>query len=284
MGVPSAVLEQAKSYLDRDEVQLNRLIDRLNRSMTAADNARQASAAAEQRYQNARQELAERLKQLDTEERSLRDAMREEAEELLSAAREEFKQLINQLKAGKKEVQAEVTKRMDEVGSDLMARFDGPKEEAREIAAGSLRLGQSVYHKKIKQRGVVESVDPSGGTARVMVGTVKIAAPVTDLEPIQRQETSVPPGADVSWHWPEDLPHELNVVGFRVDDALPLVERAMDAAHMKGDETVRIIHGFGTGRLKEAIRERLRRFSFVKEVHSADSSAGGEAITVVELM
>jgi DNA mismatch repair protein MutS2 len=284
MGVPSAVLEQAKSYLDRDEVQLNHLIERLNRSMAAADNARESSAAAERRYQKAQQELAERLKQLETGERELRDAMRAEAEELLSTARTEFKQLINQLKAGTKGVQAEATKRMDELGSDLMARFDKKREKAREIAAGSLKVGQSVYHKKLKQRGVVESVDPSSGTARVMVGTVKIAAPMTDLEQIQSEEAPVHPAARVSWTSPEDLPHELNVVGFRVDDALPLVERAMDAAYMKGDETVRIIHGFGTGRLKEAIRERLRRFSFVKEVHSADSSAGGEAITVVELM
>ena len=73
------------------------------------------------------------------------------------------------------------------------------------------------------------------------------------------------------------------MIGYRVDDALPLIDKTIDRALVKGELSLRIIHGFGTGTLKDAIRSHLKESPFVRRVCSADPRFGGDAITVVEL-
>ena len=76
---------------------------------------------------------------------------------------------------------------------------------------------------------------------------------------------------------------ELNVIGYRIGDALPLIDKTIDRALVDGQLTLRIIHGFGSGRLREAIRGHLKMVPFVKRISSADERLGGGAVTVVKL-
>ncbi|MGA9820521.1 MAG: Smr/MutS family protein, partial [Desulfobaccales bacterium] len=78
---------------------------------------------------------------------------------------------------------------------------------------------------------------------------------------------------------PRELVQSLNVIGLRVDEALPLVDRLIDQALLHGSERVDIIHGLGTGRLKKAVWQHLKGHGAVKELH-ADDNPG---VTVVEL-
>jgi DNA mismatch repair protein MutS2 len=254
--------------------------------MAEAEKAKAAGEAAQQEYRESQRELEAHLTRLESDHRALMDAKRREAEEVIASAREEFKKLINALKVRRRTVQAPVTDRMEQVGSELIGLLDTRNNEGNGIPEEQLEPGRWVYHRKLKQRGVVESVDLSANTARVVLGTMKISATISDLQAVNGEDPSrlSERTSDISWSHSDALPRELNVVGYRVDDALPLIERAMDAALVKGDGSVRIIHGFGTGRLKQAIREHLKKFSFVKDVHSADSNTGGDAITVVELI
>ena len=75
---------------------------------------------------------------------------------------------------------------------------------------------------------------------------------------------------------------ELNVIGYRVDDALSLIEKAIDCVLVDGQPSLRIIHGYGTGRLRNAIRKHLRGFPSVKRCFSEDPQSGGDAVTIVE--
>jgi len=81
----------------------------------------------------------------------------------------------------------------------------------------------------------------------------------------------------------EDVSRSINVIGMTVDEALPIVDRAIDHALMRGLDTIEIIHGLGTGRLKEAIRAHLKKESYVKCCASDDQTRGGAGITRVEI-
>jgi DNA mismatch repair protein MutS2 len=75
----------------------------------------------------------------------------------------------------------------------------------------------------------------------------------------------------------------LNIIGLRVDEALPLVDRLLDQAVLHNCQQVEIIHGIGTGRLQQAVRQHLQQHSMVKEIQSAAKTHGGRGVTVVEL-
>ena len=118
-----------------------------------------------------------------------------------------------------------------------------------------------------------------------MLGTIKIIAGFQDIESTQDMASTgvKEAGKTVSWDMEDMGSKELNIIGYRVDDAIPLIDKTIDRALVDGGFTLRIIHGFGTGRLRDAIRGHLEEVPFVKSVCSADPKFGGDAITIVEL-
>jgi len=80
-----------------------------------------------------------------------------------------------------------------------------------------------------------------------------------------------------------EIASTLNIIGMRVEEALPFVTKFLDNAHSSGLHSVDIIHGVGTGRLAKAVEENLKRHPLVKSFHHAEPSRGGGGVTVVEL-
>ena len=283
MGVPTSILEDARGYLEKDEVHLNRLIDKLNRLKVEAEFEKKEAEDSKRGYLSATRRLKERLVELDEEKRCLMKAKRAEAEEVIKEAQAEFKEAINLLKSGASQSQG--AKGYKEATHNLLGQFDPGDDKGHFTAPGDLEAGQSVFYKTLVQKGVVKSVDLSAGRAQVILGNVTVSCEIEDLEMIQATQghRSYEAVGTVSWESKRHPLREVNVIGYRVDDAIPLIDKSIDRALVEGDLTLRVIHGFGTGRLREAIRAHLKEVPFVKRIGGADSKFGGEAITVVEL-
>jgi len=285
VGIPANILDQAKGYLDNDEIRLNRLIEKLNYLKLETERERREAEEAKRTFQEAEKEIKDRLTSLEFEERTLMEKKRVEAESAIKEAREELRQAVNLLKKNKESSQAYVTERYGEIGRRLLGQIESTRIETSPAGLKQIEKGQMVYHSKLEQKGTVLSIDPSGGRAQLMLGKVKMSAEIQDLEIVKEVKE---PGTDkvvrpVSWGFKGLPPRELNVIGYRVDDAISLIDKTLDRALVEGELTLRIIHGFGTGRLRKAIREHLKGVSFVKSICSADLKSGGDAITVVDL-
>ena len=76
---------------------------------------------------------------------------------------------------------------------------------------------------------------------------------------------------------------QINVIGQRIEEALLEIEKSLDAALLAGASRIRIVHGHGTGRLREAVREHFREHPAVASLHPADAREGGNGATIVEL-
>lgn len=286
MGVPPGTLEGAKGYLERGEVHLNRLIGKMNGLIAEAEAAKREAREAKREYHSATERMRERLIELDEEKGSLMEAKRLEAEAAIREAREEFKEAINLLKSEGRPSQAKATTKYEEAAQRLADQIELAHEERPASGPEGLRGGQTVYHKRLGQKGIIKSVDQSSGRAQVMLGNVNVFADIQDLEVVK--EALEGPGSyeavgSVSWERKGPPLREVNVIGYRVDDAIPLIDRNIDRALVKGDLTLRIIHGFGTGRLRDAIRAHLKDVPFVKGIGSEDPRFGGDAITIVQL-
>ncbi|MBW2216010.1 MAG: Smr/MutS family protein [Deltaproteobacteria bacterium] len=288
MGVPSGILDRARGYLDRDEDRLNRLIEKMNHLLGEAEREKKEAEALKEKYRDATEDMEDRLATLEAEKKTLIEEKRREAETAIKTAREELKQAINLLKKKKKPVQAHVTERHAEAGRKLMGFFE---QEAGGVNGTpcadpmEFKKGQRVYHRGLKQKGTIQSVDLSGGRVSVMLGKIKVTAGIQDIERIKDVDKTVSEEAvtTISWDMGKEASRELNLIGYRVDDAIPLVDRAIDRALVDGEFTLRIIHGYGTGRLRNAVRGHLKGVPFVKNFSSADPKFGGDAITIVEL-
>ncbi len=284
MGIPDGVLDRAERFLDQGEVRLNRIIDKLDHLITRTRLEKEASERAGQRYRAAEKELKARLSRLEAENNALLLEKKAEAEAVIHAARQELKEAINLLK-GNRSSQASVSRRHREICHNLVARFDPPEDETLPGRTPHIGEGETVYHRKLRQKGVVRSVDPSGERAVIMVGHVRMSAAVRDLDVVEDSGSPGPGGrrGSVTWNLAAAGSPDLDVIGYRVADAIPLIDRRIDQALVSGQVSLKIIHGHGTGILKKAIREHLKENPVVKEFYSEDPRAGGDAVTVVEL-
>ncbi|MGH7488264.1 MAG: Smr/MutS family protein, partial [bacterium] len=154
--------------------------------------------------------------------------------------------------------------------------------EQREI-----RVGEKAEHRKFKVTGKVVSVD---GTRAVLdVNGRKMTVDTRDLVGMAGQQTAdsrqqkrpvvKSSSADVT----PAIAAELNLIGQRVDDALEESDKFLDRALLEGKQAVRIIHGFGTGVLRKAVREHLRKHPAVKSWRPGGENEGGDGATVAVL-
>ena len=284
-GIGKGLLSRAKDYLDKDGVHLNRLIDKLNNLRYETEIEKSKAEHVRQKYASAKKRMLKAIERVESERRQILMGKRDEADRLIKESREEIKTVINSFKEKQRPSQASVQKRYDDIIGRLINGL--PIPENRE-EAGQNRLfktGQMVRHNSLNLEGSILSLDSINSKAVIIAGNVKFSARLEDLTIISDSSESKSDGLSgiISHRISGSTPREINLIGYRVEEALSLIDRIIDRSMIEGDMSIRIVHGHGTGRLKAAIRDHLRGFSCVKRVVGEDLEHGGEAITIVEL-
>jgi DNA mismatch repair protein MutS2 len=159
-----------------------------------------------------------------------------------------------------------------------------------------IRLGDKVRLRSLNTEGVVSALGEE--EAEVQVGMLRVRARLADLvlaglsgesvqeasqPPATRRRRSAEPTGKTTISLPESPGIELDLRGQRADEALDALDRYLDAAFLAGLPFVRIIHGKGTGRLRQSVREALAHNSHVKSYEAGGDKEGGDGVTVAKL-
>jgi DNA mismatch repair protein MutS2 len=161
------------------------------------------------------------------------------------------------------------------------------KEEKESAHKSPFTIGQSVFHKKSNKRGVVVGIAEGSPKAQILTGNVKLSVDSSELI----LESEVPPqqkeDKEAGKRWSvSSLPSDkkqLSLVGCTVSEALPLVDRMIDQALVHGYTRLKIVHGVGSGTLKRAIREHLKKNFYVRGLSQGGGDGSSDGITIVEL-
>jgi DNA mismatch repair protein MutS2 len=256
--------------------------------------ARKAAAASEaERAALEREREAARREQLESELRH-REAMAAEMERAAAEARA----ALGELRAREKSQEAarlerEIAARAADAERRAAEARTRVEPEAAPELAGELRVGGMARHSRLNQR--VEVLEIADDTALVAAGAIKMRAPVAELVPIAGEGAKgrFPGGSDRAGQLerarkaapaPVRSPaNRIDVRGLRAEEALARVEQFLDRAFADGGETVTILHGHGTGALKQTIREYLDRSAYVRMFRPGSDEEGGDGVTVVAL-
>jgi DNA mismatch repair protein MutS2 len=195
----------------------------------------------------------------------------------IKEAEAEFKSIVRRLQRGHEpwgKLRQEFSRRQAQLLEDLAPSLPAPAESPR------FRSGQQVFLPALGLTGKILAADTQDGRLEVQARNVKLRVSPEEVTPVAGEAgKAIRSGTASGYHRaPAWLP-SLNLVGLRVDEALPLVDRLIDQAVLHGTEKVDIIHGVGTGRLKRAVWDHLKHHTLVKDVH-ADENPG---VTVVDL-
>ncbi len=274
IGLPRTVIEAARRYVDKDTGGSSALIQALRERI--ADVERTRNELEEQR-----RALEGELAGVRASREELVEVFRKQAQELIGRAKKEIADLQKALKAGRLRERGGVQEEMKRIKEEISTGLGTPLEKT----PTALPIGARVRVKALGKTGIIDSVLDKG-QVEVSVGSMKIRAESDDLLVLDRDpdKKKASKTKQITVDIPVTTPRwEVNVIGFRVDEALPIVDRALDEAVLGGLFTLNIIHGKGTGRLKQAIWNHLSGHALVKGLQPGDIHRGGEGVTVVEL-
>ncbi len=294
LGLATAVLADAESRLSSGERSLDGLLEAAEQreQRLAADQAALADRLAEAERQNARlardAELARaRDAELRAREKDAERKARQEARRFLLEARERVEEALRAATAATSEREATEARRRLEAAIQLegqaLRELDEP-EPASSPEAGAVGEGQRV---RLATGGTGRVVELRGdGKAVVVAGNVRMVVAVESLIPVESESRKVGKsesfGGTLPTFRPSDLPSEIDLRGTRVDEAEAQTLAAVDAAVLADLPFLRIIHGMGTGAVRETVRRVLAADRRVTKFEFAPRNQGGTGVTIAE--
>jgi DNA mismatch repair protein MutS2 len=280
LGLSPEILAQAERYLDQDELRAYRLLSEVEAAQQELARREAELAARARETESQGRELEEARRHLELERRRLENEVKQAALAAIQEAERQFKEIVKRLQGGGESwgrLRQEFSRRQ----ADLLKELS-PAPTSTPPPSPEYGPGQKVFLPALGLTGEVLARDGRDGRLEVQVRQVKLRVAAQEVTPAGAEGRGKGGRAAASplvCLPPRELVQSLNVIGLRVDEALPLVDRLIDQAVLHGSERVDIIHGLGTGRLKKAVWEHLQRHGSVKELH-ADDNPG---VTVVEL-
>ena len=293
LGLSEEIINSARSTLDPNDI---RAEDLLNEIHHQRDLARQARASAEQtRLENEkiRQELYTRLNHLEDERRDVLESARKEVENETDTLEREIDDIRKALLRARQPLEA--LKPIQEKVTEIQSEFQSPVERQtlmNDTPAKALRLGEKVYLKSLKLEGVVTSLGEE--EIEVQVGVLRMRTRMKDIRRKSEEEERIDPPVSLRKTKKEPVQSgttlttaspgmELDLRGQRAEDALEAMERYLESAYLSGMPFVRLIHGKGTGRLRQVIRDGLRQSSHVARFESGGDNEGGDGVTIAHI-
>ncbi len=302
LGLPASVVRDARARLDAKEAQAEALLERLADEQEALrlERARLDAQARELEAALARQQAQEReleSRKRGEVERFRRDlarsgevAARKAADAVQQAVRklESTRRALTTAAAGARgeALSAIRAAQAEALAAPEVAAYVAPEPE---LPSAVLEVGCRVRVRTLGLVGQVLALDAHGHAELAVSGKrlrlpqaelVVLAAPTTVPAARARAGTGSPAPAVATL---DGGSVDVHVVGLRVDEALPKVDKALDDAALADRRTLRVVHGFGQGRLRQAVAELLQGHPHVSAFRSAEPREGGAGVTLVEL-
>jgi len=296
LGFPAELLDRAEGHMPKDEARMEELLATLERKEKEAAGLVESLSLERAKAEHLKEGLQEREEDLTLRERTARARAEEEARQLLLDARREVEEAIREVRVAREDARIneealEAADRRARRRVEEAARRHQPKrgERAESVTRrDSIQPGDRVSLSGTGSKGSV--VEIREGRAIVETAGVRFQVPISDLVFLGppspgRKKTPPPPSPTAAaWQGPDADPKtEVDVRGLRVSEVGIEVERALDQAVLGGLEELRIIHGKGTGALRETIAEMLTVDGRVDGFRMGGPGEGGAGVTVVRL-
>lgn len=296
LGLPKSITEEARADIDPADLRAENLLEEIHRQRDLAHQARTEAEAARQEVDQLRVELAEKLEKIEDERREILDLARKEAEDQLRDVDEQLKALRRAMSRARQPLEAieEIESQVDTLQEAYKEPIERLPLEADELYIDRpVRLGDRVRLRSLNTKGIVTSLGEE--EVEIQVGALRVRTRITEVEPMGKaeleadDEISKPTrvvGESLSTRSDLNAPSpgiELDLRGQRADDALDQLDRYLDASYMAGLPFVRIIHGKGTGKLRQAVRDALQGHPHIRSFEPGGANEGGDGVTVVKL-
>ena len=302
LGLPDYIIEDAKTHLEAKDETFEDLLTHLEQNRVTIEKERIQIESYKMEVEKLKARLTQKEERLDERrDKMIRDA-KEEAQRILRDAKDTADQTIRQInklasESGVgKELEAErarIRGKLKEVDSSLSLK-NQTKEPKQSIDPKKLKLGDGVHVLSMNLNGTVSSLPNSKGDLYVQMGILRSLVNLSDLELLNEQSVSGPTlgsgsgkkktgsgSSSARMSKSFTISPEVNLIGMTTDEAIPELDKYLDDAYLAHLPSVRVVHGRGTGALKNAVHKHLKKLKYVKDFRLGVFGEGDTGVTIV---
>lgn len=287
IGLPEDVINEASKIVGEEQVSFDKNLQDIARDKRYWEQKRSSIKENEKKLRSLTEHYEELLHDIKKKEKEIINKAKEEASQLIQESNAKIENTIRAIKESGADKIVTTTERRDLEKFKKSLDVQLEKQNKKESAKCVIKKGDMVRLKGQNLGGLVSEV--KGNTAVVYFGQIKSIVDLSKLEHVSANQIK-----ELKNYSPKEsfdrrerqlnFSQDIDVRGMRVDEALQAVVYFLDDALMLGVSRVRILHGTGTGALREAIRDYLRQASMVKAFRDEHVQFGGAGITVVDLV
>jgi DNA mismatch repair protein MutS2 len=294
LGLGEYIIDKAKESISNEDIAFEDLLTTIEKDKQKAEQERESAIRLKLAIQQQKEEYDRKNEKLEEQrEKMLREA-REEARKILREAKEDADQIIKELRTLSQEVEEkEKNRRIEEARKGLREKL-GQMDEGLGLGMSlgvntkppkQLKPGDAVMILTLNQKGNVVTVPDASGDLIVQVGIMKVNVNIENLRlDKEEKEKGKKTGAGkIVKSKAENIKSSIDLRGQLLEEALLNTDKYLDDAYLAGIQVVTIIHGKGTGVLKDGIKQLLRGHKHVKSFREGVHGEGGAGVTVAEL-
>lgn len=298
LGLPDYIIEEAKEQISKEEASFEDVIADLESKRVSIERERQEIARKKENIRLLEEQLQQKNEKIDrAKDKILRDA-NEKAREILQEAKDVADETIRDFNkaaigADMKTLEQKRQKIRDQIKNKNDKLSLGASEQktvnngSKPVEPEKLKKGDTVKILSLGMKGTVSTLPDAKGNLFVQCGVMRTQANVKDLVWINGEILSEPPRAKsggagkIKMSKTLSISAEINLLGKTVDEALPELDKYLDDAYLAHLPSVRVVHGKGTGALRNGIHAHLKHLKYIKEFRLGEFGEGDAGVTIV---
>jgi len=304
LGLPAEILEDARETIDPEVQDTGALLDEIHRQQEAARKARSQADRLRSLAENDERKLRKQLEEIEAEKEKILSEAHSETEEEIKELKTELAKLRKAYAAakiplGELKPLEEGLKESERAAQSIENHIE-KKSKLKTYQAAPLKIGEKVRVRSLGTNSLATITTIDGDEAEILLGALRMRVPIKDLirksddtgnndentggptgkteSPVKMEERK---GSGEIFHPSPGV--EIDLRGKTAEEMIDLLEKYLDEAVLAGLPYVRIIHGKGTGKLRQAARQFLLDSPYVKYIENGKDNEGGEGVTVAHL-
>jgi DNA mismatch repair protein MutS2 len=288
LGLSEEVIDEAQMHIKKENVQFEEIISHIEKDRKVSEKERNEAVSLRIEIEEMKKKLEKEKEKFEKRKKNIVRDAKAEAKSILKAAKRESKEIINELRDFKDKASID-NKRVEELKSKIDSKIKDQNqvlfdESSDHLVPDQLEEGDPVEIVTLGQEGTVLEIN--GDNITVQAGIMKFNVDKSNLKRIKHVKKDEKPIKTPTRRISKsvkDIKKELDIRGKNVDEATLIIDNYLDDVYMSSLDEVVIIHGKGTGALREGVRNYLENHYHVKKIRGGEYNEGGSGVTVVTL-
>jgi len=293
LGLQSYIINYAKTLVSKENVEFEDVLQAIDKDRKIIEENRFEAERLKSEVEKLKEELTKEKEKTKVEREKIITRAKEEARNILRAAKEESDHIVTELRHISTEIEKDRNKKIQEAQEKLKSSLDQVESslskdilnvKSKKIPK-NLKIGETVEVLSLNQIGNVLDLPDENGNVQVQIGIMKVNVHISTLrraEELESEKTYTSTKKIIKSK-SSNIKNEIDLRGHTLDEALLDLDKYIDDAYIAGLKEAYIIHGKGTGVLREGIKSYVKGHRHIKTFRSGKYGEGGDGVTVIEL-